>query len=195
MSPVILIGTGILLFVLGLGCGYWFLQSQRKREAARADDVQKELDEYRRHVTEHFGKTAQHFQALGQQYQSLYKHMAKGADALCDPAQAGALLEFPTVDAAAVAASNEVKDVAAEVIRDYAVEDEVEPEKVIRDYALADEDIEMQQVQPKIESETDSVPDEEAAAPKGEVAESAVDETIAEQVATTPDAEKERTVH
>lgn len=192
MSPVILIGTGILLFVLGLGCGYWFLQSQRKREAARADDVQKELDDYRRHVTEHFGKTAQHFQALGQQYQSLYKHMAQGADVLCDPAQAGALLEFPTVDAAAATANSEDTEVPPEVIRDYAVEEEVEPEKVVRDYAVADEDIEASHVQPNTEPETASEPDEEVAAPRDEAA---LDEPIVEQVATEPDAEKERTVH
>jgi uncharacterized membrane-anchored protein YhcB (DUF1043 family) len=84
MSPIILVGAGILLFGLGLGLGYWFAHSQRKREATRASDIQNELDDYRRHVTEHFGETAQHFQTLGQQYQSLYKHMAQGADALCD---------------------------------------------------------------------------------------------------------------
>ena len=99
MSPIILAGIGILLCGSGMGLGYWFA---REREAAKAGDIQNELDDYRRQVTEHFGETAHHFQALGQQYQSLYRHMAKGADALCDTAQSDALLDFTAATAPAI---------------------------------------------------------------------------------------------
>lgn len=197
MSPIMLVCAGIVILGLGLGCGYWFAQSQRKREANRADGVQKELDEYRRHVTEHFGQTAQHFQALGQQYQSLYKHMAKGADALCDPAQSGALLEFPAVEAAALTSDNERSESSPqpepETIRDYAVEEEIEPEKIIRDYALAEEDNDTQHadIDPVITAE----PTEDLAMSENESADSSIEDAITEPVATPPDVEKERTVH
>ena len=120
MSPIILVGAGILLLGLGLGLGYWFAHSQHKREATRANDVRNELDNYRRHVTEHFGETAQHFQLLGQQYQSLYKHMAQGADTLCDPAQSDTLLGFAAGNAPAIMASNDQPENPPEVIRDCA---------------------------------------------------------------------------
>ena len=124
MNPIILVGAGILLFGLGLGLGYWI---SHRREATKTGDIQNELDEYRRHVTEHFSETAQHFQALGQQYRSLYKHMAHGAEALCDPAQTEGLLEFPAGDTAALAASADDQEVAPEPIRDYAPEEAIEP--------------------------------------------------------------------
>lgn len=120
MSPIILVGAAILLIGLGVGLGFWLSHGLRKNEASKAADVQKELDEYRRHVTEHFGETAQHFKALGQQYQSLYKHMAHGAEALCDPAQSDALLEFPAGDTAALATDIDQTEAAPESIKDYA---------------------------------------------------------------------------
>ncbi|MEM7501504.1 MAG: DUF1043 family protein [Pseudomonadota bacterium] len=149
MNPLILVGVGALLLCLGLGLGYWLAQGQRKREASRADDVQAELDDYRREVTEHFGETAQRFQDLGEQYRSLMKHMATGANDLCDPTTSDALLGFsvggtPLIEATATAAeesaiasegqtTDEVPDqpeaVAYEAPRD-------EPAK---DYAVAEE--------------------------------------------------------
>lgn len=120
MSPIFLVGAGILLFGLGLGLGYLLSHLLRKREATKACDIQNELDEYRREVTEHFSETAQHFQALGQQYRSLYKHMAQGAGALCDPAQAGGMLEFPAADTAALTADADEQKDTPESIRDYA---------------------------------------------------------------------------
>ena len=143
MSPIILVGAGVLLFGLGLGVGYWFAHSQRKREAIRASDIQDEMDDYRRQVTEHFGETAQQFQTLGQQYQSLYKHMAQGADALCDPAQSDALLGFAAGNAAAIAASS--------------TDEPEKPPEVIRDYAIA-EDIDAPTVEPEVEASNTSEP-------------------------------------
>lgn len=125
MSPIILVGAGTL--VLGLGLGFLLAYVLGRREASKASDVQNELDEYRTQVTEHFSETAQHFQALGQQYQSLYQHMAKGAGALCDPAQADAMLEFPAGNNAALAATIEEREDVPEVIKDYAPAEESKP--------------------------------------------------------------------
>ena len=180
MSPIILVGAGILLFGLGLGLGYWFAHSQRKREATRASDIQNELDDYRQHVTEHFGETAQHFQTLGQQYQSLYKHMAQGADALCDPAQSDALLGFAAGNAAAITASTTDKpEQPPEVIRDYATEEEIESPKV----------------EPEVESSNTSESLENSSVPDDVTAEPPAEEVVADQVDTPTPVEKERTVH
>ena len=180
MSPIILVGAGILLFGLGLGLGYWFAHSQRKREATRASDIQNELDDYRRHVTEHFGETAQHFQTLGQQYQSLYKHMAQGADALCDPAQSDALLGFAAGNAAAITASTTDKP--------------EKPPKVIRDYAI-EEELESPKVEPEVESSNTSESLENSSVPDDVTADPPAEEVVADRVDTPTPIEKERTMH
>ena len=181
MSPIIFIGAGILLFSLGLGLGYWLAYSQRNREAVRASDIQNEMDEYRRHVTEHFGETAQHFQTLGQQYESLYKHMAKGADALCDTAQSDALLGFAAGAAAAIPAST--------------TEEPEKPPEVIRDYAIA-EDIDAPTVEPEVEASNTSESPENSPVRDGMATEPSAEEVITDQVDTpTPAGETERTVH
>ncbi len=194
MSPIILVGAGILLLGLGLGLGYWFAHGQRKRETTRANDVQNELDNYRRHVAEHFGETAQHFQALGQQYQSFYKHMAQGADALCDPAQSDTLLGFAAANAPAIMASNDQPESPPEVIRDCAVAEEIEPPEVFRDYAAADE-VEPPQAEPDVDAATPSELSEDSSVPDLTTAEPSVEEAVADQVAAPAPAEKERTVH
>ena len=176
MSPIILVGAGILLFGLGLGLGYWF---SHRREAAKAGDVQQELDEYRRHVTEHFSETAQHFQALGQQYRSLYKHMATGADALCDAAQVDGMLEFPTADTAALTAGTEEPEFVQEPIRDYAPEEASAPVEV----EIAAE-----------EPETAEPPVEVSATEEAAV-EGTAEEELADAISKTAATETERTVH
>ena len=174
MSPIILVGASILLFGLGLGVGYWF----SRREATKASDIQNELDDYRRHVTEHFSETAQHFQAIGQQYQSLYKHMAQGAEALCDPAESDRLLGFAAASTPAITAST--------------ADEPEKPPQVIKDYATAEE-IEPPQVEPDVEAEDiseplASVPDDIAAEPPAE-------DVVADEAATPTPFETQRTVH
>lgn len=179
MSPITLVGAGILLFGLGLGLGYLLSHFLRKREATKACDIQNELDEYRRRVTGHFSETAQHFQELGQQYQSLYKHMAHGAEALCDPAQTDAMLEFPAGDVQALTANVDER------------EDVPEP---IKDYAPAEEDESLQAKAKAEEPETPESPVESAAA--DETAEKpAAEEEIADAVGNSTPDETERTVH
>lgn len=180
MNPIILVGAGILLLGLGIGLGFWSAQSQRNREATRASDIQNELDAYRRHVTEHFGETAQHFQTLGQQYQSLYQHMAKGADALCDAAQSDALLDFAAANAPAIAARTaDEEEKHPDVIRDYATEDEIEP----------------LHVEAEIETTTPSEPPENSAVADDKTAEPPAEEVIQDQVAAADPVETDRTVH
>jgi len=180
MSPIILVGAGLLLFGLGLGLGYWFAQGQRKREAARVSDIQNEMDDYRRHVTEHFNETAQHFQALGQQYQSLYKHMAQGADTLCDLSKSDALLGFAAGDAAAITASS--------------TDEPEKPPEVIKDYATAEE-IELPGVESEVEASNTSETLENSSVPEDITAEPPAEEVVADQVDTPPPIEIERTVH
>ena len=180
MSPIILVGAGILLFGFGLGLGYWFAHSQGKREATRASDIQNELDCYRRNVTEHFGETAQHFQTLGQQYQSLYKHMVQGAEALCDPTESDDLLGFAAGSAAAITASTTEKpEKPPEVIRDYATEEEIQSSKV----------------KSEAESSPTSESPEISSAPDDGTAESDAEAVVADRVDTPAPVGKERTVH
>ena len=176
MSPIILVGAGILIFGLGLGLGYWL---SHMREATKTGDIQNELDEYRRHVTEHFSETAQHFQALGQQYRSLYKHMAHGAEALCDPAQTDAMLEFPAADTAVLTSDSDKQEATPEPIRDYAPEPESEPVEV----EVTAEEPET----PETLADTDTA--EET------IVQSGTDEEIAEAITKTAPSEAERTVH
>lgn len=175
MSPIILVGAGVLLFVLGAGLGYWI---SHMREATKTGDVQNELDTYRRQVTEHFSETAQHFQALGEQYRSLYKHMATGADALCDPAQVDGMLEFPAADAPALTKGTE-EEAVPEPIKDYAPEEVSEPGTVD---AKAEE------------PETPEAPEEISAADEIKV-ESEAAEEIPEAISQSTTEETERTVH
>lgn len=177
MSPIVLIGLGAVLFGLGIGLGILFTYTLRKQEAAKAGDIQNELDEYRRHVNEHFGQTAQHFQMLGQQYQSLYEHMAEGAQALCDSAQSDALPGFAAGSAPALTTTT--ADEAA-----------VEPE-VVRDYAPV-EDNETEQVKPDAESPEPSV---EITASVETADETAANDSDADRVSPEIPVEQERTVH
>jgi len=84
MSPIILIGAGTLVLVLGIGLGLWIGNIGRGKEMARTAEVKAELDDYRRQVSEHFNTTAVHFETIGAEYRRLYEHMAAGAGSLCD---------------------------------------------------------------------------------------------------------------
>lgn len=179
MSPILLVGAGILLFGLGLGLGYALAHRLKKREASKASEIQNELDDYRRQVSEHFSETADHFQALGQQYQSLYKHMAKGADALCDPARTGGRLEFPAAATAALTAGELEAEAVPQSIKDYAPE---EPDEAVESEVTA------------AEAETAQAP-AEASAAEETVPEDAPKEEIGDSTSKPTPEETERTVH
>lgn len=177
MSPIMLVGAGILLVGLGVGLGYLLAHTLGRREAAKASDIQNELDEYRRHVTEHFSETAEHFQALGEQYRSLYKHMATGAGALCDPAQADRMLEFPGGDMTALAETVDEPGEAPDVIKDYAPAEESEAAEA---EAKAEEP-EKTEASISAAAEATEAPD--------------ADQEIAEAISESAPEETERTVH
>ena len=174
MSPIILIGLGIVLLGLGVGLGLLIAHLQRNREAAKASDIQNELDEYRRQVKEHFGQTAQHFQMLGQQYQSLYEHMAEGAHALCDSKEAEALPGF----AAAAPQALEKQDTEAEA---------PEQPEVVRDYAPVEDS------EPVVAESPE--PSAEITASAETAGEPAANDPGEDQVSPTIPADAERTVH
>ena len=95
MSETILIVLGAVgLLAVGIGLGFGLAHWRMRGQGARAVEVQKELDDYRREVTEHFGQTAEHFKAIGREYRELYEHMASGADSLCDREAVDVKLSF-----------------------------------------------------------------------------------------------------
>lgn len=175
MSPIFLVGAGIVLLGVGLGLGYWLAHSQRMREANRASSVQKELDDYRREVGGHFNDTAQHFQAIGQQIQALYKHMAEGAESLCDRSESDPMLSFVAGSVPEITASEQ--EVAPEVVRDYAPEEEVESTSV------------------EVEAVNAADPEEEVTVAVESADEAVEDDVAAESIAAPEPPESERTVH
>ena len=95
MSETILIVLGAAgLLAVGIGLGFGLAQWRVRGQGARAGEIQKELDDYRREVTEHFGQTAEHFKAIGREYRELYEHMASGAESLTDREVLDARLSF-----------------------------------------------------------------------------------------------------
>ena len=95
MSETILIVLGAIgLLAAGGALGFWLARLRMRGDAARADEVREQFDDYRREVTQHFGRTAEHFKAIGREYRELYEHMAGGADALCDGEAADVKLSF-----------------------------------------------------------------------------------------------------
>lgn len=79
-----MIGTGAVVLVLGIGLGLWIGNIRQGKEMARTAEVKAELDDYRRQVSEHFNTTAVHFETIGAEYRRLYEHMAAGAGSLCE---------------------------------------------------------------------------------------------------------------
>ena len=180
MNPVIFVGMGVVLFAVGIGVGYWVAYGRHKRTARKVDEVQNELNNYRQSVTDHFGETAQHFQALGQQYQTLYKHLAKGSDSLCDPARSDNLIGFAAADVPAIAADGEQERTPLpEVIEDAAAEEEIEP------------------VQADVAAESESTAElaEEPPVPDVAPEEPVLEQALADQVAASTPDRAERTVH
>lgn len=94
-QPFLIAIAGIALLAAGIAIGYVLGRSRGdKQSAQRANRVQEEYDAYRGRVTEHFRETAGQFQALGEQYRDLYRHLASGAESLCETGAGSGRLEF-----------------------------------------------------------------------------------------------------
>lgn len=118
MNAILLASVGVVILLVGGGIGFWVGRSGVGGSRARIEKAEAELDEYKRSVTDHFGQTAAHFQAIGKQYRELYEHMSNGAQALCEPDEAGKRLLFaPGADSA----STNVEEPAAEAVIEAAV--------------------------------------------------------------------------
>ena len=120
MNVILLASVGVIILLVGGGVGFWAGRSGVGGGKARLEKAEAELDEYKRSVTEHFGQTAEHFQAIGKQYRELYEHMASGAQALCEPDEAGKPLLFAP---GAENASGSVENVPADSV----AEEEIQP--------------------------------------------------------------------
>ncbi len=66
-------------------------QAELERAQERADQLEQKLKHsheeiagYKKRVTSHFSKTAELFHTLAHDYRALYRHMAEGAQELCD---------------------------------------------------------------------------------------------------------------
>lgn len=96
MNPTVsLVLGGLLLLAAGIVVGFLAGRSKARRDVSEETSrLRAEQDAYRRKVTEHFRETAGHFQALGEQYRDLYRHLASGAEALCDTTDDTGRLEF-----------------------------------------------------------------------------------------------------
>jgi uncharacterized membrane-anchored protein YhcB (DUF1043 family) len=196
MSPIILVGAGIVVFGIGLGLGYWFAHSQRMRESSRADNIQNELDDYRRDVSKHFSGTAEHFQVLGQQYQALYKHMSHGAESLCDSAQSDALLGFAAGTVPTVTAEPIDEPVTEpQLVTDYVLEEELRPSQPEPSIETTDTPEKEEETIAAVET-ADTAEMKEATITAAETSdESSKEEIIADQVAAQALPDTERTVH
>ena len=121
MSETILIVLGAVgLLAAGGGLGFWAAQLRMRGESTRADEVQRQFDDYRREVTQHFGQTAEHFKAIGREYRELYEHMASSADSLCDREATDVKLSFAPK---AILESIAEEQPESEAPRDFAEED------------------------------------------------------------------------
>ncbi len=120
-QPMLLVAGGALLLILGAALGYLVAAIRHSKTQARTDAVKAEFAAYRENVTGHFRETAVRFEALGEQYKSLYRHMADGAQNLCEtPASAEALgfSPFPELEQAAETAAAEQSPEAAPLATD-----------------------------------------------------------------------------
>jgi len=186
MSPIMMIGAGTVILVLGIGLGLWIGNIGRGKEMARTAEVKAEMDDYRRQVSEHFNTTALHFESIGAEYRRLYDHMAKGAGTLCDnrpsifasPVEQIAVAEEPAEQIAAA-------EDPAEQIAD-AQDDEVVIAEPPRDYEVSEPVTEEPAEEIAVAMEPS---DEELAATES------TEELLAEHDITSDRSESEKTIH
>jgi uncharacterized membrane-anchored protein YhcB (DUF1043 family) len=175
MSPIVLIGAGALILLVGVGLGYVLSGVKGQRDAAKADEVRQELDRYRQEVSEHFGKTAEHFQAIGAEYRKLYEHMASGEASLCEPGRPVAFTP-------------------PELLAEVAESADPQPP---RDYEIADSDETASELPEIVANESVSVGEPEAVEPTDQelVDTEATEELLAEHELAAEDPETEKTLH
>ena len=90
-SLVLVVVASIVAFLVGR------LTSKGQEDIVRLkgelEENRKAFQGYREQVTSHFRGTAQRVDALTQSYRDVYKHLAQGAQELCEKAEAPQLLE------------------------------------------------------------------------------------------------------
>ncbi len=181
MSPIVLIGAGALILLVGVGLGYVLSGVKGQRDAAKADEVRQELDRYRQEVSEHFGKTAEHFQAIGAEYRKLYEHMASGEASLCEPGRPVAFTP-------------------PELLTE--VSESAEPQPP-RDYEISESEAPAQELpeivanvaEPEAQEPTDQDLTDQEPTDKQLVDTEATEELLAEHDLAAEDAEAEKTLH
>ncbi len=80
-------GTGLIIFVIGLGLGVlvaYLFGGHRKLRAKNTElqEIQTAHADYRKDVDHHFHKTGELLQQMAGQYRSIYEHLAQGAHTL-----------------------------------------------------------------------------------------------------------------
>jgi len=180
MNAILLASAGVIILLVGGGVGFWIGRSGVGGSRAKVEKAEAELEEYKRNVTEHFGQTAAQFQAIGKQYRELYEHMANGAQALCEPGEAGVQLLFaPGTDAAPTD------------VEQTAVEAEVSPPT---DYARSPITTEAKDASEAADEQVAEIADEAESA-EIDVAEGPVAETTAESQPETKAEAGDQTLH
>lgn len=93
--------TGVIIFALGIGAGFllaWLALPHRRRVRQlehALEDAQQEITEYRGQVNKHFKRTAELFEEMTQRYREIYRHLATGAQTLCEERPQSLQLDFP----------------------------------------------------------------------------------------------------
>lgn len=93
--------TGVFIFALGIGAGFliaWLALPHRRRvrELEHAlGEAREEITRYRGQVNKHFKKTAELFEDMTERYREIYRHLATGAQTLCEEQPQSLQLDFP----------------------------------------------------------------------------------------------------
>ena len=90
-SLILVILASIVAFLIGR------MTSKGREDSVRLqgelEESRKDFQDFRKQVTSHFRGTAQRVDALTESYRDVYKHLAQGAQELCEKSEAPQLLE------------------------------------------------------------------------------------------------------
>jgi len=92
-SLILVILASIVAFLIGRMTSKG--REDRVRLQGELEESNKALQDYRKQVTGHFRGTAQRVDALTESYRDVYKHLARGAQELCEKSEAPQLLDEP----------------------------------------------------------------------------------------------------